>query len=77
MATLFPIQAFSQVSLPFSLGKDYLRSEVTAVIGAPEEYGYDLNGEDDLFILTYGKGIIKREDRREIIGTYCVAEPHN
>ena len=58
LATLLPIQALSQVSLPFSLGKDYLRSEITTVIGTPEKFGYDLNGEDDLYIHTYGKGII-------------------
>lgn len=56
---LFPIRAFSQVSLPFVLGKEYFRSEITAVIGAPERFGYDLfAGEDNLDILMYGKGII-------------------
>ena len=58
LATLLPLPVFSQVSLPFSLGKDYLRSEITTVIGAPERFNYGLNGEDDLYIMTYGKGII-------------------
>ena len=56
---LFPVRALSQVSLPFVLGKEYFRSEITAVIGTPERFGYDLfAGEDDLDILMYGKGII-------------------
>ena len=59
IALLYPVRAFSQVSLPFVLGKDYLRGEITAVIGAPERFGYGLcAGEDELDILMYGKGII-------------------
>ena len=66
LAALLPIQAFSQTSLPFSLGKDYLRSEITAVIGAPERFGYGLSGDDDLFIQTYGKGIILNQHFKDL-----------
>ena len=58
IAILLPFRAFSQVSVPFTLGKEYRRSEITAVIGTPERFGYDFAGEDDLTIQTYGKGLI-------------------
>jgi len=59
IAILFPVRAFSQVSVPFTLGKDYRRSEITAVIGTPERFSYVEGGEgEDLEIKMYGKGII-------------------
>ncbi len=59
IAAFLSTPAFSQVSLPLTLGKEYSRSELTAIIGAPERFSYDFgNGEDDLSIQTYGKGII-------------------
>ena len=58
VAIFIPIQAYSQKSLPLKLGKEYLRSELTSVVGAPERFGYDGAGEDDLDIQTYGKGVI-------------------
>ena len=56
IAAFIPVQAFSQKSLPFTLGKEYLRSEIKAVVGTPEKFGYEYAGENDLFIRTYGKG---------------------
>ena len=59
MAILFPVRAFSQVPVPLTLGNDYRRSEITAVIGTPERFSYEVGGEgEDLEIQTYGKGII-------------------
>ena len=58
VAIFIPIQAFSQKPLPLKLGKEYLRRELTAVVGAPERFGYDFAGEDDLDIQTVGKGVI-------------------
>ena len=59
LSTLFPFQSLAQVSLPFSLGKSYLRSELTAVVGAPETFSYDFyGGEDELDLRTYAKGVV-------------------
>ena len=60
LATLpLPVRVYSQESLPFTLGKECLRSEITAVIGTPDRFGYSFGHRgDDLTIQTYGKGII-------------------
>ena len=59
IAALLSYPAFSQVPFPFTLGKEYLRSEITAVVGTPDKYGYDFgNGEDDLNVQLYAKGVI-------------------
>ena len=81
IAVLIPTQAFSQKTFPLSLGKEYLRSEITAAIGEPEKFGYDYaGGENDLNIFFYGKGVIlnqtftnlKLEWEDDDIGTYPV-----
>lgn len=58
IAVFLPIEAFSQKTLPLNLGKEYLRSELTAIVGTPERFSSDFAGEDYLHIQTYGKGII-------------------
>lgn len=59
LSALFPFQSFAQIPFPFTLGKDYLRSELTAVVGAPEKYGFDTpGGEDEIDLQMYAKGIV-------------------
>ena len=59
LSALFSFQSFAQVSLPFTLGKEYLRSELTAVVGTPEKYGYDTpGGADEIDLRICAKGVV-------------------
>jgi hypothetical protein len=78
ISTLCPINASSQVSLPFTLGKEYLRSEITAVVGAAKEYTYDFGGgEDDLTIQLHAKGVIINQYYSDLDLEWVMPDEHS